>query len=256
MSYNKIWFLGFALKLFIQGQGAQYCQWRCAGGWGRSCGGRQEIVVLVLIPRPKHAWKWQLVPEAEVHQAKSQTERTSGAASRLKEHGKANSLYKHTRILCPPELGCSSARCRHGRGVWRMPCHPLISQQILNRNTCAGKTHDPLDLPSFGLPTRQLWTMQLLSSNVWPIRKQGVGLPTQLIPPLDFAEMLSRSIPSAWKWLPILALRVHFIGQEKQSCSQGSLERPRSDLFKFPSRPLSWTVLTVAGGSEEGGGER
>lgn len=99
MSYNKIWFLGFALKLFIQGQGAQYCQWRCAGGWGRSCGGRQEIVVLVLIPRPKHAWKWQLVPEAEVHQAKSQTERTSGAASRLKEHGKANSVYKHTRIL-------------------------------------------------------------------------------------------------------------------------------------------------------------
>ena len=43
------------------------------GEWGKELWEEgRELVVLALIPGPKHAWKRYLVPGAAVHQVKSQ----------------------------------------------------------------------------------------------------------------------------------------------------------------------------------------
>ena len=82
-------------------------------------------------------------------------------------------------------------------------CHsfPHPSQQVLNRHTCAGTPHDPLDLSSF-VPANKTAVNDKVAEQqhlVLGHQRAGVGLPTLLTLPLDFAEMLFRSVPSAWK---------------------------------------------------------
>lgn len=56
--------------------------------------------------------------------------------------------------------------------------------------------------------------------------------------PLDFADMLPRSVPSPWEIIltgnPPCSKYSPYGASEAKESSQGSLEKPRSELLSFP----------------------
>lgn len=146
----------------------------------------------------------------------------SGAELWLKEHGNQSKSPLNTHALHPPESG-HFPTCLESKSLGECSSFPLSSQQVLNTITHEGKPHDPLDLPSF-VPAKET----AVNDSYWAAvsgsgPSESRGWVCLLTLPLDFAEMLPRCVPSARKWLASLpALKIHFKGQKKQCCSQGS----------------------------------